>query len=301
MTIHQQIDSNRRKTWFIMFLFTFFVVGVTYLFTFALGYEGIGALGFVGIFLIITGLINFGSYYWSDKMVMALTKAKEIKKADNPTLFRTVENLCIGSGLPKPKVYIINEMAPNAFATGRDPKHAAVAVTTGLLQKLDKLELEGVIAHELSHVRNYDTRVMTIVVILVGLVALMSDIFIRSLIFGGGSDRGKGKGGGILIVVAVVAAILAPISAKLIQLAISRRREFLADASGALLTRYPEGLAKALEKIALDQTPLKAASNATAHLYIENPFKGKAATNWLTKLFMTHPAVEERIRVLRTM
>lgn len=300
MTIYQQIDSNKRRTWLIMFLFSLFIVAVTYIFTLALGYQGPSALGFVGMFFIITGLINLGSYYWSDKIVMAISGAKQIQKKDNPVLFNTVENLCIGAGTPMPKIYIMNEAAPNAFATGRNPQHAAIAVTTGLLEKLNKLELEGVIGHELSHIQNYDSRLMTIVVILVGLVALMADFFLRSLFWGRGDGENR-RGAAIFMILALVAAILAPIAGKLIQLAISRRREFLADASGALLTRYPDGLADALEKIAADRTPLKAASNATAHLYISSPMKGKQATNWLAKLFMTHPPVEERIKALRDM
>lgn len=283
-----------------MALFSLFIVVISYIFTVALGYRGPGALGFVGIFLIITGAINLGSYYWSDQVVMMISGAKQIKEKDAPELFRSVENLCIGDGIPMPKVYIIDEVAPNAFATGRDPKHAAIAVTRGLLEKLDKLELEGVIAHELSHVKNYDTRLMTIVVVLVGMVALLADFFLRAQFFGGRDDD-RGKSGAIFMVIAVIAAILAPISAQLIQLAISRRREFLADASGALLTRYPEGLAKALEKIAEDKTSLKSASSATAHLYIENPFKKGQKGNWLSNLFMTHPPVEERIKALRAM
>jgi len=283
-----------------MFFFSLFIIIVAYIFTLALGYQGPGALGFLGMFFIISGLINLGSYYWSDKVVMAISGAKQIQKQDNPPLFNTVENLCIGAGQPMPKIYILNELAPNAFATGRDPKHAAIAVTTGLLQKLDKLELEGVIAHELSHVKNYDTRLMTVVVILVGLVALMADFFMRATFFGRGDSENR-RGAAVFMILALVAAILAPIAAKLIQLAISRRREFLADASGALLTRYPDGLASALEKIAADPTPLKTANNATAHLYIENPFKSKQATNWLTKLFLTHPPVEERVTALRKM
>ena len=283
-----------------MGFFSFFIVGVAYIFTIALGYQGPSALGFVGIFLIITGLVNLASYYWSDQMVMAISGAKRIEKNDAPELFRTVENLCIGAGIPLPKIYIMDDSAPNAFATGRDPQHAAVAVTRGLLEKLDKLELEGVLAHELSHVRNYDSRLMTIVVILVGLVALLADFFLRAQFFGGRDDD-RGKSGAIFMVSALIAAILAPISAQLIQLAISRRREFLADASGALLTRYPEGLANALEKIASDRTPLNSASTATAHLYIENPFKKGQKGNWLSGLFMTHPPVEERVKALRSM
>lgn len=284
-----------------MFIFSLFIVGIAYLFTLALGYRGFGTLGFVGVFLIISGLINLASYYWSDQVVMAISGARQIKENDNPTLFRTVQNLCIGGGLPMPKVYIMNEDAPNAFATGRDPKHAAICVTKGLLEKLDKMELEGVIAHELSHVKNYDSRLMTVIVVLVGLVALLADFFLRASWFGGGDRDERDRGGAILMVVALVAALLAPLAAQLIQLAISRRREFLADASGALLTRYPEGLARALEKIAGDHTPLRAAKAATAHLYIENPFKGKQSTNWLAKLFMTHPPLQERIKALRSM
>ena len=283
-----------------MFFFSLFIVAVAYIFTIALGYRGPGALGFLGMFFIISGLINLGSYYWSDKIVMAISRAKQIQEKDNPTLFHTVENLCIGAGTPMPKIYVMAEAAPNAFATGRDPSHAALAVTTGLLEKLDKLELEGVVAHELSHIKNYDTRLMTIVVILVGLVALMADFFMRAQFWGRGDNEDR-KGAAIFMVLALIAAILAPLAAQLIQLAISRRREFLADATGALLTRYPDGLASALEKIATDHSQLRAANHATAHLYIANPFKGRQATNWLTKLFMTHPPVEERIAALREM
>jgi len=301
-TIYNQIDANRRKTWLIMFLFTAFIAVVAYVFTFALGYEGPSALGFVGIFLIIAGFLNFFSYFWSDKVVIALSGAKLIEKNDNPELYRTVENLCIGFGLPPPKVYIIDDPAPNAFATGRDPNHAVVAVTTGLLAGLEKIELEGVLAHELSHIKNYDTRVMTIVVILVGLVALLTDVFMRSFFWGGGRrSRDRDRGAAIFMVVALVLAILAPIVAQLIKFAISRKREFLADASGALLTRYPEGLAKALEKIASYPDSTSHATAATAHLYIVNPFRGQEAKSWFTHLFSTHPPVEERIKILRSM
>lgn len=284
-----------------MLLFTLIIIGVSFLFTTALGYRGPSALGFTGIFLILAGIMNLGSYFWSDKIVMVMSGAKKIQEKDNKVLFHTVENLCIGAGILVPKIYIVDDPAPNAFATGRDPKHAAIAVTTGLLEKLDKVELEGVIAHELSHVRNYDTRLMTVVVILVGLVALLADFFLRAQFFGGRGNEDRGKGGAIFLVLAIIAAILAPIAAQLIQLAVSRRREFLADASGALLTRYPEGLASALEKISADRNVLKSASTATAHLYIESPFKGKQAASWLTKLFMTHPPVGERIKALREM
>lgn len=301
MTAYTQISANRVKMFFIMAFFAFFVVGVAYIFSLALGYSGPTALGFVGIFLIISGLINLASYYYSDRLVMAISHARPIQKKDNPQLFRIVENLCIAQGLPTPKIYIINEPVPNAFATGRNPQNAAIAVTTGLLERLDKLELEGVIAHELSHVKNYDTRVMTIVVILVGLVALLSDIFIRSLWFGG-ARRSRNQSHGIFLVIGIIAAILAPIAAQLIRLAVSRKREYLADASGALLTRHPDGLADALEKISTYHEPVRHASAATAHLYIANPLGSKKdAANWFANLFNTHPPIAERVKTLRTM
>jgi heat shock protein HtpX len=276
---------------------------VVYIFTNALGFRGPSALGFSGIALIIAGIMNFFSYYYSDKMVMAISGAKQIQKKDSPTLFRTVENLCIASGLPMPKVYVIDDSAPNAFATGRDPKHAAIAFTTGILEKLSKLELEGVTAHELSHVGNYDTRLMSIVSILVGLVALLADWFLRITWLGGGNrDDDKDSSSAIFMIIALVLAILAPIVAVLIQLAISRKREFLADASGALLTRNPDELADALLKISADKEPLEVANKATAHLYIVNPFKeGHKLRGAFANLFNTHPPIEERVKALRAM
>ncbi|MCL5433271.1 MAG: M48 family metallopeptidase [Patescibacteria group bacterium] len=299
MTIYSQISANKIKTWIIMILFVVFISTVAYVFTKAMGYD----LSFVGLALIFSGLMSFGSYYYSDKIILSMSAAKQIKESDHRELFHIVENLCIGEGLPMPKIYIINDSAPNAFATGRDPKHAVVCVTTGLLDKLNKAELEGVIAHELSHIKNFDIRLMAIVSILVGVVALFADFFTRSLWFGG-RDRDRNEGSsaqGIFMLIGVILAILSPLVATLIQLAISRKRELLADASGALLTRYPEGLASALEKIAKDREPLEAANNATAHLYIENPFKGKETRNWFAGLFNTHPPVEERIKILRSM
>lgn len=285
-----------------MFLFATFITGLVYIFSIALGFEGPSALGFSGTALIVSGLMNFFTYYYSDKMVMAISRAKQIKKSDNPTLFRTVENLCIASGMPQPKIYIIEDTAPNAFATGRDPKHASIAFTTGILQKLDNLELEGVAAHEMSHVGNYDTRLMTIVSILVGTVALLADWYFRATWFGGGSrDDDRGSARGIFILIAFLLAILSPIIATLIQLAISRKREFLADASGALLTRNPDSLASALLKISKDAEPLEVANRATAHLYIVNPFKGKTLGSGFANLFNTHPPIEERIKALSAM
>lgn len=293
-----QIDSNKRKTWLLMFGFSLFIVVVAYIFSLAFGFEGIGALGFVGVILIISGFINLGSYYWSDKIVIRLSRAREIAEKENKELYRLVENLCIASGQPMPKIYVIDDPAPNAFATGRDPKHAVIAFTTGILQRLDKLELEGIVSHELSHIGNYDTRLMSIVVVLVGLVALLADIFIRSLWFGGHRRR---EGGAAFLILGIAAAIIAPIAANLIKLAISRRRELLADSSGAVLTRNPDSLADALLKISDDRSTLKHANNATAHLYIINPFKGEKAKSWFTGLFRTHPPIEDRVKNLREM
>lgn len=299
MNIYSQISANKTKTWLIMFLFVIFITTILFVYGKASGY----GLSYAGIGLIISGLMTFASYYYSDKMVLGMSGAKQIKKSDSPQLFRTVENLCIGAGIPMPKIYIINDTATNAFATGRDPKHSVVCVTTGILEKLNKGELEGVIAHELSHIQNYDIRVMSVVVILVGLVALLADFFMRSLWYGGNRrDRDSNNNAqSIFLIIGIVLAILSPIIATLIQLAVSRKREFLADASGALLTRYPEGLAAALEKIAKDKEPLEAANNATAHLYISNPFKSKTTGHWFTNLFNTHPPIEERIKILRSM
>jgi heat shock protein HtpX len=299
MNIYSQISANKRKTWLIVVLFVLFITTIVFIYGKASGY----GLSYAGIGLIISGIIGLVSYYNSDKMVLGMSGAKQIAKSDNPQLFRTVENLCIGAGIPMPKIYIIQDGAINAFATGRDPKHAVVCATTGILDRLNKVELEGVIAHELSHIRNYDIRLMSIVSILVGMIALLADFFTRSLWYGGGkrdrNDRSNAQG--IFVLIGIVLAILSPLIASLIQLAVSRKREFLADASGALLTRYPEGLASALEKISQDREPLEAANNATAHLYIANPFKGKIDGSWFANLFNTHPPIEERIKILRSM
>lgn len=296
MNIYSQINSNKFKTWIIILLFIAFITTLLYVYGKASGY----GLSFAGLALIISGLMSFGSYYYSDKMILGMSNARQIQKNDNPKLFRIVENLSIASGLPMPKVYIMDGGAPNAFATGRDPNHAVVCSTSGLVDKLNETELEGVIAHELSHVKNFDTRLMSVVVILVGLVALLADFFMRSMWFRRGDRDENSQAQGIFLIIGIVLAILSPIIATLIQLAVSRKREFLADASGALLTRYPEGLASALEKIAKDKAPLKAANNATAHLYITNPFK-TGDNHWFSNLFNTHPPIEERIKVLRAM
>lgn len=297
MNIYSQITSNKVRTWVIMIFFVAFVTTLVYIYSKATG----GGLSIAGFALILSGLMSLGSYYYSDKIILGMSSAKQIQKKDNPELFRTVENLCIGDGLPMPKIYIINDSAPNAFATGRDPKHAVVCATTGILEKLNKSELEGVIAHELSHIKNFDIRLMAIVAILVGTIALLADIFMRSMWFRGRDREDRGNAQAIFMLIGIVLAILSPIIATLIQLAISRKRELLADASASLLTRYPEGLASALEKISQDREPLEAANNATAHLYIVNPFKGKEIKSFLAGLFNTHPPIEERIKILRSM
>lgn len=297
--VYDRIGANKRETWLLMALFVLILGGLAAVGIFALG-GSIGILGIVGIFLIGYALF---SYFASTRVVLSISGAHEVTKEEEWEFVRRVENLCIGAGLPMPKTWVLEDSAPNAFATGRDPKHSHVVVTRGLLDKLEPAELEGVLAHELSHIGNYDIRVMTIVTVLVGVTALLADIMLRATIWGSGSRRGnRDKGGGaaaILIILAIVAAILAPIVAQFIKFAVSRKREYLADASGALLSRNPEALARALEKIAGDHEPLEAANKATAHLYIENPLKEHASA--LNGLFNTHPPVEERIRLLRSM
>lgn len=280
-------------------------------YVFAQVYDNSAILYFAVGFSIFSALI---SYYFSDSITLALSHAQEVDRQSNQQLYNIVENLCITAGIPTPKIYIINDAAPNAFATGRDPKHAVVCYTTGILQKLNKTELEGVTAHELSHIGNYDIRVMTLVVVLVGTITLLADWFLRAQWFGG--RRRSSQGGDIgqyLFIIGIILAILAPVIATLIKLAVSRQREYLADASGALLTRYPEGLATALEKISVDPTPLEEANKATAHLYIVNPFhqdnENLAATGadahggkgWFASLFNTHPPIADRIKRLREM
>jgi heat shock protein HtpX len=244
--------------------------------------------------------MSWGSYYYSDQIVLSMSGASPVTKEQEPYLWNTVEGLSLAAGVPMPRLYVIEDSAPNAFATGRDPHHAALAVTRGLLDKMNRLELEGVVGHEMAHIRDYDIRFMMLVTVLVGTVVLLSDWMTRSLWYGGGRRRsGRGGGGGLLLVIGLVFVVLSPIIAQAMQLAISRRREFLADAEGARLTRYPEGLASALEKIAADTDPLEVANKATAHLYIYNPLRDHGG--WLNSLFSTHPPVEERIKRLREM
>ncbi len=296
MTLYTQAESNIRKTWLYLFLFLILIIAVGWVISW---YLESSFILYVAVILAVS--INFSAYWFSDKIILKMSRAKPIEKRDNPELYRLVENLCITAGLPLPKIYIIEESQPNAFATGRNADHAVVAVTRGLLAKLERAELEGVIAHELSHIGNKDMFLQTIIVVMVGLIVIMTDFFFR-ISFWGGGRRSSSKGGSqYLVFVAIALAILAPIFAQLIKLAISRKREFLADASGALLTRYPEGLARALEKISADPNPLRGANNATSHLYIASPFRGKESKSWLHKLFATHPPVEERMRALRGM
>ena len=293
-TIYTHKDSNIRKTFFLFTIFLIVVIGIGWVFSQIYGSPDI--LIFAIVFSVV---MSFLSYWYSDKIVLGMAHAKKIEKSDNPELYRIVENLSITAGLPIPRIYIVHEAAPNAFATGRNPEHSVVAVTTGLLEKLNKTELEGVVAHELSHIGNRDMLLQTVVVVLVGFIALASDMFMRAQIFRG---RSKDSGGGIMVLIGIALAILAPISAYMIQFAISRKREFLADASGALLTRYPEGLASALLKISRDPTPLPVATNTTAHLWFDDPYdKPGEKISKLHKLFMTHPPVGERIKALRDM
>ncbi len=295
-TLYTHQSENITKTWLLVGVFLAIVIGIGYFL--AVQYQNPGILTIAIIFAVV---MNIVSYWNSDKIALRMAKAVPADVSTYRDLYNIVENLSITAGLPKPKVYIIPDTAPNAFATGRNAQHASVAVTQGLLQTLDRSELEGVIAHELAHIGNKDILLMSMVAVLVGFIAIVADMFTRSLLWGGGGSRDDdSRGSNILAIVGLVFIILSPIIATLIQLAISRRREYLADASGALLTRYPEGLASALEKISNYSTPMKTASNATAHMYISNPFGAKALSG-LKHLFMTHPPAAKRIEILRGM
>lgn len=290
--MYSQITSNKRKSILLIGIFLVLVIGLGWLIDEY--YGGGGAITLIALaYSLVTALV---SYYAGDKMALMSSGAREIRKEDSPELWRLVENLCIADGIPMPKVHIIDDPAPNAFATGRDPSRSSIAFTTGLLERLDRTELEGVVAHELSHIKNYDIRVMTVVVVLVGVVAVMADLFMRISWHSRGGDRKRD--GGVLLILGIVAIVLAPLIANLVKLAVSRRREYLADASGALLTRFPEGLARALEKISSYEAPMRRASSSTAHLFIANPF-GRAG--WASQLASTHPPIEKRIAALRQM
>ncbi|MCX6754921.1 MAG: M48 family metalloprotease [Candidatus Nomurabacteria bacterium] len=290
-TLYTQKSKNIEKTWLLMAVFLAVVIGVGYFLSYY--YQNSGILYFAIIFAVV---MNVASYWFSDKIVTKLAGAKEVKREEFFDLYNIVENLAITAGLPKPRIFVITDSAPNAFATGRNPAHAVICVTTGLLSILDKTELEGVIGHELSHIGNNDILLSTVAAVLVGFISILANIFTRSLFWGGGRrDDREGNGNGIIIVIGIILMILSPIIATLIQLAISRKREYLADASGALLTRYPEGLANALKKIGNYAQPLEHQSEAIAHLYIADP-KGK--TSRIKNLFMTHPPIEDRIKAL---
>ncbi len=290
-TLYTHQGSNIAKTWLLMTVFLCIVIGLGWFFGVALNNPAILPLA-----IVFSLVMNIGSYWFSDKLVLSMSGASPADEVQYRDLHNIVENLAITAGLPKPRIFIINDPAPNAFATGRNKEHAVVAVTTGILGLLNKVELEGVLAHELSHVGNRDMLVSTMAVVLVGFVTLLSDFFLRSNMFRGSDDR-EGKGN-ILMIAGIVLAILSPLIATLMQLAISRKREFLADASGALLTRYPEGLASALQKISGYSRPMIRANNATAHLFIANPFGGKQMRGFVSNLFSTHPPIEDRIKAL---
>jgi heat shock protein HtpX len=298
--VYEQIASNKRRSFLLVFFFMALIFLLAWLFE---QMAGMGTEGLV-VAVIIALVMTVGSYYASDKIVLAMSKARPVTKEEFPYLYNVVEGLTIAAGLPPPRCYVIDDTAPNAFATGRNPKNSVIVVTTGLLEKLNRAELEGVIAHEMSHIKNYDVLLQTLTVVMVGVVALLSDWMRRTFWWGGGrrrgSDREKGSGGAaVILALALVMAILSPLIAQLIRFAISRKREFLADASGAMLTRYPPGLASALRKISADKEPLEAANKATAHMYIVNPLKDISGP--VNKLFSTHPPIEERIAALEKM
>ena len=295
MNLYQQQASNVRRTWALIIGFLIVVTGVGYAISW---YYGNPTILFAAVFIAIA--TNFYAYWESDKLVLSLNRARPASREEFFDFYTVTENLSITAGLPMPKLYVIDDAAPNAFATGRDEKHAVVCATIGLLRMMDRVELEGVIAHELSHIKNRDILLMTIAVVLAGFVAIVANIFLRMSSFGGGSRDDKGSGNAIFVILAVVGIVLAPVAAKLIQLAVSRRREYLADASSALLTRYPEGLASALEKIDGYAAPMKMANLATAHLFIGDPYGAKSggSAGWIERLFSTHPPIANRIRLL---
>ncbi len=296
--MYEQIARNKWKSAALVLFFVAFIFVLTWFFEVLTGW---GKGGLV-LAVIVAMTMAAGGYYASDKIVLGISKARPVTREEFPYLYNVVDGLAIAAGLPAPRCYVIEDTAPNAFTTGRGPKTAVICVTTGILEKLNRVELEGVIAHEMSHIKNYDVRLQTLVVVMAGVVALLSDWMLRSFLWGGGRRRSRGRSGGaegILVLVGLALAILSPFFATIIQLAVSRKREFLADASGAMLTRYPAGLASALRKISADTEPLEAANKATAHLYIVNPLKNvKGAVN---KLFSTHPPIEERIAALEKM
>jgi heat shock protein HtpX len=298
--LYEQISRNKWKSAALVVFFMAFVFLLVWFFEYVTGW---GKGGLILAVMVAMGTAAVG-YYSSDKIVLTISRARPVTKEEFPYLYNVVEGLAIAAGLPTPKCYVIDDTAPNAFATGRKPETSVICVTTGILEKLNRVELEGVIAHEMSHIKNYDVRLQTVVVVMAGVVALLSDWMMRSFMWGGGRrrggrERGAGAAGGILVLVGLALAVLSPLIATIIQLAVSRKREFLADASGAMLTRYPAGLASALRKISADTEPLEAANKATAHLYIVNPLKD--LKSGINRLFSTHPPIEERIAALEKM
>lgn len=299
LNVYEEVDRNKRRSMIVIIFFAVFVVVVTYLLGRAFGYS---PYSMVGLALIISGFMSFFGYWYSDKIILGVSGARPATSKEDYLFSSVAENLSIGAGIPKPKLYMIEDSAPNAFATGRDINHATVCVTSGLLEKLNRTELEGVIGHEISHIRNYDMRLMSVVAVLVGMVTLLADWLLRSRIRVRERDSEEGNIGAILMIIGLVLALLSPAVAQLIQLAISRRREFLADAGSAMITRQPSGLISALKKISADKEPLEAANKATAHLYIVNPFKEEHKTvGWFANFFNTHPPISERIKVLEEM
>jgi heat shock protein HtpX len=294
LNVYEQVDRNKRRSTVIVILFAVFVTAAVYFIGRAFGYGP----SFIGLALIISGLTSFVGYWYSDKIILSISQARPADRNQDFKFYTATQNLSLAAGIPMPKLYVIDDSAPNAFATGRDVDHAVIAATTGLLDKLDRTELEGVVAHELSHIKNYDMRLMSVVVVLVGMITLVSDMLLRSS-FGRRRNRDEGNAGGWIVLVGVALALLSPLIGKLIQLALSRQREYLADSSAVLLTRQPSGLIGALKKISADTEPLEAANKATAPLYIVNPLKGEEGrVDWFANLFNTHPPIEKRIEAL---
>ena len=304
--VFESVERNKRKSWLVIAGFVIFVLTASYFIARGMaafyGYQSSG-LEFLGIGLVISGVMSFASHYWSDKIVLGISGARPADKKRDFMFYTVAENLSMAARVPMPKLYVIDDTAMNAFATGRDPAHAAICATTGLLAQLNRTELEGVIGHELSHVANYDTRLMSVVTILVGLITLLGDWLLRSAFYSRSNNDENKNSGGIFIIVGLLMAILSPIISQIIQLAISRRREFLADASSVKLTRQPSGLISALKKLGADKEPLEAANKATAHLCITNPLNNLSsdARGWFAGLFNTHPPLSDRIKVLEQM
>ncbi len=301
MTHYQLVRSNKTRSAFITFSFIIFIVGAVYLMSQAFGY----GLDVVGLALIFSGISAFAGYWWSDKIILGISGARQASRAEFFDFYTTVENLTLSQRLPMPDLYVIEDSAMNAFATGRDPEHAVICATTGLLQRLNRAEIEGVMAHELSHIKNYDIRLMSIVTVLVGLISLLADWMLRMTYFGHRRKKERRSSGQIqmiMFVLGLILALLSPLIAQLMKLALSRGREYLADASGAAMSKNPEGLARALEKLNIDKEPLEAANKATAHLYVTNPLKNQVGTvKMFARMFNTHPPLAKRIKKLRNL